>query len=931
MATAGEVMPGRVFVGRDAELAVLSGAMEAARSGTPKIVWIEGEPGIGKTAFMRRFVSAAEAAEEAVVIEASGDESETTLDYGVVLQLVARGAPGSSWDTVQKRIDQRSPVSPFSVGADLLGMLGSLQDSAPVLMAIDDAHWVDQSSAGALLFALRRLHGDRVLVLIGSRPEGIEYLGPSWSRLIADPDRAERIRLFGLTGQEVSQLSDHLGMGPLTSSASERLREHTAGHPLYVRALLGELAPERLRAGEGELPAPHSFSATVLTRLSAISLDAQNLVAAAAVAGPRCALEFAAAVAGGGDPLAALEEAVAADLLAVVQRRIPEEIAFAHPLVRAAVYEDLSLTRKHDLHLACAALSAGQDALAHRVAACYGADAELAAELQRMAEAEIAAGRLTAGVEQLLSASRIAGSTDAQETALHRAVECLVMAGELPRANSLRDEVLACRDTPRRSYILGLLLASIGQLAQAREAFLEVIARADYQLYPELEGPVTASLAVGSALLSRGDEAVEWARRALQMEEIPPTAKTAATQGLALGLLMSGHGEEGIAELASLSPSRIEPAPYEAELLTARGNMKVWWGDLAGAAADLAGVISWSRAGVPLRSLPNAYGGLAEIDYRVGRWDEGLAHAELAVSIGEDAERAWDLPYVHAVASYLNAGRGEWSAAEEHVAAARRAAETAPTLMCYFHAAAASAHLAWVQADWQAVLQGLGLLRDPLGGRGVVGLGLRIMRSMAAEALLFIGQLDQAAGVLDAQEVELVDKPVDQTRVDLWRLRGALEQARRRPEAARVAFERGKEVAPSVQAPITTALLDLAYGQFLRRNGSRRAAIAALRDAGDVFASLGARPFLQRCETELTACGVRSRERSSESRYGLTAREDVVARLVATGKSNREVAGELYLSTKAIEYHLGNVFAKLNVRSRHELAGRLSTSGAETR
>ena len=492
----------RVFVGREAELAVLSGAMEAARGGTPQIAWIEGEPGIGKTAFMRRFLSTVE---DVVVIEASGDESETTLDYGVVLQLLARSTPDSSWDAVQERLDQRSSVSPFSVGADLLGMLGSLQDKAPVVMAIDDAHWVDQSSAGALLFALRRLHGDRVLVLIGSRPEGIDYLGPSWSRLIDDPDRARRIRLPGLTGQEVSQLSDYLGIGALNSSASERLREHTAGHPLYIKALLGELAPERLMSDDGDLPAPHSFSATVLARLSAISLDAQNLVAAAAVSGPRCALSFAASVAGVGDPLAALEQAVAAELLGVVPGRIPEEIAFAHPLIRAAVYEDLSPTRRRELHLACAVLSAEPDALAHRAAASHGADAELAAELQRTAETEIAAGRLTAGVERLLSASRVAGSREARETALLRAVECLVMAGELPRANGLRNEVLACSDTPRRSYILGLLLASIGQLQQAREAFLEVIARPDYQRYPDLEGPVTASLAIGCALLSRGD------------------------------------------------------------------------------------------------------------------------------------------------------------------------------------------------------------------------------------------------------------------------------------------------------------------------------------------------------------------------------------------------------------------------------------------
>ena len=110
------------------------------------------------------------------------------------------------------------------------------------------------------------------------------------------------------------------------------------------------------------------------------------------------------------------------------------------------------------------------------------------------------------------------------------------MAGELPRANGLRDEVLACSDTPRRSYILGLLLASIGQLPQAREAFLEVIARPDYQRYPDLEGPVTASLAIGCALLSRGDEAVEWARRALRIEGDPADCADSGQAGTRAGL-----------------------------------------------------------------------------------------------------------------------------------------------------------------------------------------------------------------------------------------------------------------------------------------------------------------------------------------------------------------------------------------------------------
>ena len=339
---------------------------------------------------------------------------------------------------------------------------------------------------------------------------------------------------------------------------------------------------------------------------------------------------------------------------------------------------------------------------------------------------------------------------------------------------------------------------------------------------------------------------------------------------------------------------------------------------------DLSAVIRWSRAGVPFRGIPNAYGGLAEVEYRLGQWNAGLTHADAAVSLGEDSERLWDLPYVRAVASYLNAVRGNWSTAKEHVDAARRCAESTPLPICIYYSCSAGAHLAWVQGEWESLLRAVAPLLAPLTGGGIVtGLGRRVMQAMVAEAMLLTGRVDEAEELLRMIESTIDETLNDPTRIQAWRLRGMLETERDRPEQARAAFERGGEVAASFEAPLDHALLELAHGQFLRKQGSRRLAIARLQMARDRFRELGANPFLVRCENELTACGVRSRDAGAENRFGLTAREDLVARLVASGKSNREVAEELYLSTKAIEYHLGNVFAKVNIHSRHELASRL--------
>jgi DNA-binding CsgD family transcriptional regulator len=924
---ASEVGANRAFVGREAELEVLAGALRVTRAGAPQIVLIEGDPGIGKTSFVRQFLSTVD---DVVTLEASGDESETTLDYGVLLQFVPRVSPDAGWQAFEDQVRRRPTPSPLVIGADLLGILGSLQDSAPVVIALDDAQWFDAPSAGALLFALRRLQGDRVLVLVGARPDGVDRLGPSWSRLLGDADRALRIRLAGLTAPEVGQLSDSLGSGRLTIAASERLREHTAGHPLYLRALLNELPADRLNATEGELPAPHSFAATVVARLSGVGIDAQNLVAAAAVAGERGPLMLAGAVAGLDDPLPALDEAIAADLLALVPAKIPKEIVFPHPLVRAAVYDDLPPTRRRELHLACARTPAGADSLAHRVAASDGPDEELAVELLATAEAAISAGHLAAGIERLQWAAKVAPCASAREKAMLRAVEYLVMAGDLSAANNQRDAVLACEDIPRRSYVIGLLAAATGQLSEAQATLKGVLDHPAFALDPDLEAPVASSLAFICTLQVRGAEAVRWARRALRAPDAPAAARTTARHVLALGLLQSGHGDEGIAQLESLSASKLAPEPFELDLLTVRGNLKTWWGDLAGAVEDLSAATRWSRAGVPLRNLPNAYAALAEAEYRLGRWDDALTHGDVAVSLAEDTDRAWDMATVHAVASYVNAARGNWNAAESHVEAAQRAAHFVPSPSTIFSACAAAAHLAWVRGRGDVVLAAVRPFREQLVDGLVAGMGARVVQLMAAEAMLSTGRRDQAAELLDAVGREIEETSPDATSIDHWRLRAGLEQAGARPARARAAFDRAQEVAAVVDAPLSSGLLQLARGQFQRKHGSRRAALTALRSASEIFGSLGAHPFMLRCDAELTACGVRSQQRGGENRYGLTAREDVVARLVASGKSNREVAGELYLSTKAVEYHLGNVFAKVNVRSRHELAARLTFSTPET-
>ena len=917
----GAVNTGRgVFVGRKAELALVTGGLADARAARPQVIVIEGEPGIGKTAFLRQ---CQDRAEGFIPLEASGEESESRLDLGVVSQLISRASSRCRAAPSREESARDLSGSPFAAGAEVLGWLGSLQDDGPVLIVLDDAQWIDAASAGALLFVLRRLYADRVCALIATRPEVKQVTGAGWARFLGDAERVQRIRLGGLDGREVRLLANSLVDTPLSMAAAERLRKHTRGHPLYLRVLVSELPTELLAFEHGTLPAPHSFAATVVTRLATLSPAAQDLAAAAAVAGARCSVSVAAAAAGLDGALDALDELLAADLLVLLPGRVPAEVSFAHPLAQAAVYDDLSLTRRRALHLAIAELTSGATSLAHRVAASPGPDDALATELRDTGSAEVMEGKLMAGIDHLVLAFRFAATRQLGEHALFRAVDALGVAGDVPRAQGLRDAVAACSDSAERSFALACLTASAYQLEQAIEELLAVTERPDFGADPQLSGSVTSSLAIICAYAGRGSEAIEWADRALDGAGATATVELTARQGLALGLAACGRERDAVAALDSVSTSRAAPEPFVAELMATRGGLKAQAGDFRGAVDDLNAVVRWSRAGALVRSLPSAYSSLAEAEYRLGRWQDGATHADLAVSLAEDSGQEWQLPVAHAIASLFHTGRGEWELATDHIAAGERLAAHAPFPVNLFYVGVATACLAAARNDLDGELAMFRSLWDTLP-QDVATTFKRRAYELEADALLRAGRPKEAARLIDEAGHGRVDGPENVGTVEAWRLRGMLEHALGATGKAREAFLRGEDVAKRAGSPLAEGTLELAYGQFLRKTSRRGAAASRLQLARERFERLRAQPLVERCEAELSACGVGARRRDDQNDYGLTPREQAVATLVVSGKTNREVAAELYLSSKAVEYHLGNIFAKVAVRSRHQLSARLS-------
>jgi DNA-binding CsgD family transcriptional regulator len=192
-----------------------------------------------------------------------------------------------------------------------------------------------------------------------------------------------------------------------------------------------------------------------------------------------------------------------------------------------------------------------------------------------------------------------------------------------------------------------------------------------------------------------------------------------------------------------------------------------------------------------------------------------------------------------------------------------------------------------------------------------------------AEGLVGVGRSEEADELLRAHEERAAQRGRASSVARLARARGRVEAALGRPERAAEAFERALEAAGRVALPFERAKVELAAGGFLRRVGRRRWAAELLTAALATFERLGARPYAERCRTELAGSGLQPAPRGGRGSL-LTSQELVVARLAAAGRTNREIAAELVVSLKTVEYHLRNVFQKLGITRRGQLAALLT-------
>ena len=913
MTVAGSVSP---FVGRAAELEALRAELATVRAGRPRVLIVQGDAGIGKTVLIEHLLAGEP---DLTVLRATGEQWEAFVAYGVVDQIMRVAGVSTARLLVSR--DRSFPAEePVGVGAWILEVVQELEQKAPVAVVVDDAHWADMDSLRSLLFAARRLVDERVLVLLGQRTEDEQRL-PEGLRRLAGGRTGATLTLDPMPAADVQELAGALGVRGFSGRAAQRLHQHTGGNALYVKTMLTELPEQRWRTWDPSLPAPRAFAVQVLRRLDACSPPTRRLVEAVAVLGTTAPVRSAGTLAGVPDLMTALDEASVVGLLEVRDELGIREVAFPHPLVQAAVYEQLGPLRRVQLHSAAAEFVDEEGALLrHRVLAATPPDPGLAAELEAFARREAAVGAWASAAWALVEGSSLSPDREQREQRLLRAVDATIGAGDLLQAEAFARDVASFTPGSWRDAALGYLAVLRGRRTEAEELLTSAWRLSASDADTSVAAVVAQRLALHAVGRLRGADVVTWSRRAVEVARPGDPVRVEAEALLGLGMGWEGQIAEGMAAYEALlgRVNAAEDGPQLERIRMAHGWLRLVRGDVLGARASLARTAPAALRAGSVRIAVWSFSWLSQAGFAMGAWDEAAADAERAVSLLDESGLEWLRPLARYAAVLVPAARGEWETAEEHLRAG--AAQGGDYELMVVAAALARAEVAAARGEHDGVLRALEPVLALESRAGVDEPGFWPWQDLYADALISAGRLAEADELLGPHEKRASIRGRASMVARLARVRGRLEAARGQPAEAEQAFECALAALEAQPLPFQRAQVELAYGQTLRRSGQRRAAAAQLQAARDRFSELRAAPYLERCERELRGCGLAPAKRSEFDPAKLTAQEQAVARLVAVGMSNRQVAADLFVSVKTVQFHLTHIYAKLGIGSRSELA-----------
>ena len=971
------------FVGRTEELGRLLAAPERTEQGKPTTMLLAGDAGIGKSRLLAELYGRAQRRGDQVLVGGCLEVADVGLPYLPIvvglrgfaanaadearLAVAAKGLPGLE-RLLPDLVGEPTAESASGAGLDQLqlfdmirALLMRLSEDAPVLVVLEDLHWVDRSTRDLLAFLARTLHG-RVALVVSYRPDGLDRRHPL-SSLLAELARQPNVERLELAPFGRADLAEHLAAVSgrrLPGTTVDRIFARSEGNPFYAEELLAA------GADQAEVRVPSALADVLLARIEELSEPTQRLVRIAAVAGRRVGHQLLAEATGWSEPQveASLREAIAARVLMVDAST--QTYAFRHALLQEAVYGDLLPGERTRLHATYARLLAGSGPaaeLAYHCLASHDLPRALAALVRAAADASAVSapaeafrhlGQALHLWERVPDPVAVAGL--GRVDLLLRAAEAAYNCAEFQHAVRLGREAVDEIDADAQPLLAARALERLGQhllYIHPDTALGEILkaCRRAVDLVPSdpptpLRARVSTGLAEALLVAHRYEEARGWCDEALAVATAVSSSHAKAHALMTLAMLEHHHTNTDTA-CALLRAARAQAIAARNDHLELQaqyflGSLELEVGNLTAACVTLRDAatlaerksLAWSGLGVEARVV------CCVAHYAAGDWD-GVDR--LAVPVDDRRPAAAGLS---AAALLVDVGRGRPSATErlDWLAAlgdddpwvASMARGCAADLACWQGdleraRALVGLTLTMIDRSWQA---------RPLSAIRPAALGL----AAEADRASHVRATGDQAGLADLQAVgqDLLERAraglaKARARGSLvgpealaWLARAEAEWTRLEghsdPERWQVAadsFSRGYvyEVA-RCQWRLAEALLGV---------GDREQAAAAARAAYQTALRLQAEPLrkaleaLARRSRLVLGASMPTEQRSA----GLTPRELQVLRLLIEGRSNRQIAERLFISGKTTSVHVTNVLAKLGVHSRLEAVARARQLGLD--
>jgi DNA-binding CsgD family transcriptional regulator len=901
-----------VLHGREPERAQLAALLEDAGRARAGALVVHGEAGAGKSALLDDLMAGAGGAR---VLRTQGLESEAPLAFAALHRLLRPlrelrdrlPAPQARALRLAFGEEEGAAVEPFLVAVATLSALTEAGEERPVLCVVDDAHWLDDASADALLFVARRVQADRVALVFAARDADARTFRH---------DGVPALQLGALDATSAGALLAERAGHPVATEVCEQLLTQAGGNPLALVELPTVLTPEQLLGTDplpARLPVTTGMERVFLQRCRRLSEDVQTLllVAAADDSGQLSTVRRAAALLGV-DP-SALAEAERSGLLL----SDGDSVRVRHPVVRSALYQAATGLERRQAHQALAeALGEAGDtdrSAWHRAAAAEGPDEDVVAGLERAASRAERRGGYVAAAAGWLRAAELTADEQPRAARLFAAGRNAWTGGRTTEAGRLAVQARALADDR-------VLRADIDRL-RGRIAYTLGSAPDGHRILMHAARSVAADdpvralemAAVATVLAVYGGDS------GASIEGAPLSTEVAATdtprarciKQLLVGMTDAGRGNWVTAAAPLHAALRDGVGLGDQDLLANLGATALHFGDDAAALACFTAMIAEGRdsgAGMlVLYALPR----LVFAQLLTGQWTAARGSAGEALALSSSAGQA---PLTGAPLALLtllaarqgNPGYDALLARPEEVTATQPLGILAGPVSDVTHWAKGTR--AATAGDTGAAFHHLAQLRLPAIRRmaSVDRIDAAVRAGNRDEAATWVQELASfAAGTRWPWAMAVVDHG-----------RALLAETAQVPEL----YERALAQHSHAARPFDRARTQLAYGEFLRRSQRRVDARTHLRQALEIFEDLHAEPFAMRAAAELRASGETARKRDPSTLTQLTPMERQVAQLVSQGMSNKEVAAQCWVSPRTVEFHLRNVFTKTGVTSRTELA-----------